>query len=45
MRVPEVICSKCGQKMVIDEVDCDAYIREADGSIHHVVCPSEETTE
>ena len=40
-----VKCSKCGVDMVIDEPDGEAYIQEADGSIHHVECPtgSEET--
>lgn len=43
--MPIVKCSKCGKEMRIDEVDCDAYIKEADGSIHHVVCPDENAAE
>ena len=34
-----VKCSLCGLEMVIDEPNGEAYITEADGSIHHVVCP------
>jgi len=43
--MPVVKCSKCGMEMKIDESDGEAYIKEADGSIHHVVCPTEEAGE
>lgn len=39
-----VNCSFCGAGMTIDEPNGEAYITEADGSIHHVVCPPRETT-
>lgn len=37
-----VTCSLCGVEMVIDEPNGGAYITEADGSIHHVICPPQE---
>jgi len=32
-------CSVCSTPMVIDEPNGEAYITEADGKIHHEVCP------
>ena len=41
--MPTVTCSECGKEMIIDEPNGEPYIKEADGSIHHVQCPEEET--
>jgi hypothetical protein len=32
-------CSLCGQEMEIDTLAGVPYITEADGSIHHEICP------
>lgn len=37
----EVICSVCNQPMEIDSLSGVAYIQEANGDIHHEICPEE----
>ncbi len=37
----EVICSICGKPMEIDSQSGVAYIQEANGDIHHEICPEE----
>ena len=43
--MPKIICSLCGKEMIIDEIEGEPYIKEADGTIHHVICPEEESAE